>query len=165
MSIGAMLAQELEQELQTTRRLLERTPESEWEWRPHEKSMTLGALASHIVESMTWAEVLLKTDELDFDPDTYQSPEINGRAQLLALLDQASVQACALLKETEDAAMMTPWAMKKKGEVLFSMPRAAVVRSFLISHMIHHRGQLSVYFRMKDVPLPAIYGPTADEPM
>lgn len=165
MEQGKLLAQELTQEGATTRNVLEQIPEKDFGWSPHEKSMTMGRLAGHVAESLSWTDVLLGQDEFDMNPDVYKPMDPKNRAELLESFDAALSKASSLLEQTEDAHMARPWRFKSQGQLIFELPRAAVVRMFILSHLIHHRGQLSVYMRLRDIPVPSIYGPTADAPM
>ena len=165
MSIAESLLPEYDHELATTRRLLERVPEAEFDWKPHPKSMALGVLAGHIANLPFWLSATLKAPFYDLatgDPEATLAPPPSRQA-LLDGFDEKVKAARAALAATSDAEMMARWALKQGGQELFSMPRVAAVRSFVMNHLIHHRGQLSVYLRLKDVPLPPIYGPTADE--
>ena len=159
--IEAMLA-EFDHEMTLTRKLLERVPDGSFEWKPHAKSMSLGQLAQHVATIPMWGSMTLSRTELDVgaaDP----LPAATTRADLLAGFDRHVTETRATLVRTADAELMTPWTLKSGGHTVFSMPKAVVWRSFVLSHLIHHRGQLSVYLRMHDVPLPSIYGPSADE--
>jgi uncharacterized damage-inducible protein DinB len=165
MAIAAALLPEYDHELATTRRLLERVPESDLEWKPHAKSMSLGQLARHIANLAFWLSATLEASSYDLsagDNEATLAPA-TSRAMLLQEFDEKAKRARASLAAASDAEMLAPWALKNGGEEIFSMPRVAVVRSFVMNHLIHHRGQLSVYLRLRDVPLPAIYGPSADE--
>lgn len=165
MAIVDALLPEYDHELATTRRLLERVPEAEFGWKPHEKSMTLGQLAGHIATLPWWLSATLAAPFYDVTAGDKEArlETPASRETLLSDFDQKVSAARASLANTSDAEMLAPWALKSGGHEIFSMPRAAAVRSFVMNHLIHHRGQLSVYLRMKDVPLPSIYGPTADE--
>lgn len=166
MSIAQTLLPEFEQEMAGTRKTLERVPEDKLDWRPHEKSMTMGGLATHIATMMNWATVTLTQDSFDFQPEgsePYREEPVNSRAELLEKFDQALASARTALAETGDEAMMKTWSLLGGGKVLFTMPRLACLRSMIFNHMIHHRAQLCVYLRMNDVPVPALYGPSADE--
>ena len=156
---------ELAHEAATTRRLLERLPQAHLTWKPHEKSMTLGRLAGHIAEIPVRISDILEPDEYDFaagggDPHTASSV-----ADLLAFFDQSVSQATERLKKQTTDRLLATWRLKKGGKQLLEMPRMGAIRFLLLNHLIHHRGQLSVYLRLQNVPLPSIYGPTADEPM
>jgi len=149
----------------TTRRLLERLPQAHLTWKPHEKSMTLGRLAGHIAEIPVRISGMLEPDEYDFaagggDPHTASSV-----ADLLAFFDQSVSQATERLKKQTTDRLLATWRLKKGGKQLLEMPRMGAIRFMMLNHLIHHRGQLSVYLRLQNVPLPSIYGPTADEPM
>jgi uncharacterized damage-inducible protein DinB len=165
MAIAASLLPEFDHETATTRTLLERVPDAKAGWKPHNKSMSLGELAMHIANIPAWAPVTLKQTEFDTNPpggQRYTPPTYESTATLLAAYDDGVKAARAMLTAATDGEMMVPWALKSGGRTIFSMPRAAVFRSFIMNHAIHHRGQLSVYLRLCDVPLPSIYGPTAD---
>ncbi len=158
------MVEELKHEATSTRRLLERVPEEHFDWQPHEKSMSLQALASHVVDGISWALPTLAQDEMTIDPETF-TPWIGGSvAELLSKFDENVEAAVEAMSAASDERLLQPWTMKVGDQVAFSMPRVVVLRSFVLNHTIHHRGQLDVYLRLKDVPLPQIYGPTADEP-
>lgn len=165
MAIKDALLPEFDHEMGTTRRLLERTPEAELAWKPHEKSMSLGQLAGHIVNIPHWCHAILEHSSFDVasagEDARPKSPE--SVASLLAEFDKKVADARAGLAAAADAEMLAPWTFKQGGQELFTMPRVAALRSFIMNHLIHHRGQFSVYLRLKNVPLPSIYGPTADE--
>jgi uncharacterized damage-inducible protein DinB len=164
MGLSEPIAAELQREAATTRRMLERVPEEKLEWRPHEKSMTLGRLAGHIAELPSLVAATLTQDEVDFAAGNYQPFVASNVAGLLEKFDQNVAQAAELLKsKADDEHLLKSWRLKRNGQVLFEMPRAAVLRTMGLNHIIHHRGQLSVYLRLLDVPLPSVYGPTADE--
>jgi uncharacterized damage-inducible protein DinB len=165
MSIAQALLPEFDQEIRTTRALLERFPEAQAAWRPHPKSMALGQLAMHASNILTWMTHTLTRTELDLHPpggEPLTSPEFKSKAAMLELLDRNAAEARAALAGASDADMLATWTLKKGGQTVLSLPRAACVRSFVLNHHIHHRGQLSVYLRLQDVPLPSMYGPTAD---
>jgi uncharacterized damage-inducible protein DinB len=166
MSIAESILPEFDHETATTRALLERVPEAKAEWKPHAKSMSLGVLAQHIANlSYYWAPMTLRQTEFDANPPggpTNPAPQFESTARLLNVHDEGVKNVRALLLSTSDPEFMVPWTLKSGGRKLFSMPRAAVFRSFVLNHTVHHRGQLSVYLRLLDVPLPGIYGPTAD---
>jgi len=164
MSLSEPLAEELRREAATTRRMLERVPEDRLAWKPHEKSMTLGRLAGHIAELPSLFAFTLTQDEVDFATGNYQPFVASSVAGLLEKFDENVARAAELLRSrADDEYLMQTWRMKGNGQVLFEMPRAAVLRTMGLNHIIHHRGQLSVYLRLLGVPLPSVYGPTADE--
>lgn len=159
--IDALLP-EFDHEMTTTRKLLERVPEDRFDWKPHPKSFTLGQLAQHVATIPMWGRMTMSETELDLGAGGAQDP-IRTRAALLAAFDANAAGTRAALIGKTDAELMVPWTLKSDGHTIFSMPRAGVWRGFVLSHLIHHRGQLSVYLRMHDIPLPSIYGPSADE--
>jgi uncharacterized damage-inducible protein DinB len=156
---------ELAHEAATTRRLLERLPQAHLTWKPHEKSMTLGRLAGHIAEIPVRIASILEPDEFDFATGGGEPHTAKNVAELLAFFDQSVSQATEKLKKQTNDRLLATWRLKKGGKQLLEMPRMGAVRAILMNHLIHHRGQLSVYLRLQNVPLPSIYGPTADEPM
>ena len=165
MAIKDALLPEFDHEMATTRRLLERVPEAEFAWKPHARSMALGQLAGHIANLPQWCSATLATTVFDLDAlPVATGPQLPAsRAALIEEFDAKVSAARNQLTSTTDAEFMTPWTLKKGGQEVFTLPRISAIRSFVMNHLIHHRGQLSVYLRLKDVPLPSIYGPTADE--
>ncbi len=156
-----LLLAELDHELATTRKLLKRIPNDRMAWKPHEKSRSLGALGVHLAHLPNWVPLILDRLELDL-ADIPAQPADASRDEILALHEAASTTArSALVKSDPELAAL--WVLKKNGQELFAMPRLSAYRSFVVHHIVHHRGQLSVYLRLNDVPLPAMYGPTADE--
>lgn len=163
MSICGPLAAELQQEAKTTRRILERVPEASFGWKPHEKSMTLGRLAAHVAELPELILPALGQDELDFASGDFKPFVPQTTAELLEKFDRNIAAAAEALQQQPDERMGEKWRLRSGDHVLFEMPREMVVRFVGLNHVIHHRGQLSVYLRLLDVPLPSIYGPSADE--
>ena len=166
MSISASLLPEFDVEMWKTRKTLERVPEDKLDFRPHAKSMTMGGLATHIANMLGWAKITIEQDSFDYAPpgsEPYHEEPITSRAELLAKYDEALAATRAALAAVSDEAMMTDWSLLAGGKVVFTMPRVACLRSMIFSHLIHHRAQLCVYLRMNDVPVPALYGPSADE--
>lgn len=156
---------ELAHEAATTRRLLERLPAQRLTWTPHQKSMTLGRLATHIAEIPGWVGSIVEKDEFDIGASGYVPPTLSSVNEIVAMFDKNVAMATEGLKRQGNERLLANWQFKKNGQLVMQMPRLAMIRSFLMNHLIHHRGQLSVYLRLQDVPLPSIYGPTADEPM
>ena len=154
---------DVDHEFASTRRLLERIPDDKLDWRPHEKSSTLGRLATHVAELPGFALMMLTTDEVDFMKPMPKNAEARSRDEILRTFDQTSSALRERLNATDDETLRQKWTLRAGDHVLSSQPRAASLRTIGINHLIHHRGQLSVYLRMVDVPLPSIYGPTADE--
>ena len=164
MSIAEDLLPEFDHEMGSTRRTLERVDESQLAWTPHERSMTLGRLASHIAELPGWAASTLNDEFFDFAaPGGYTPHNLASRQEILDLFATCRADARAALVATPDAKLFEPWSLKRGGETIFTQPRIVVLRSWLFSHIIHHRGQLTVYLRMTGSPVPSIYGPSADE--
>ncbi len=166
MAMRDALLPEFDREMEGTRRVLERVPEDKLGWKPSEKSGTMGWLAGHVAHLPQWASMTLSTKELDISPPGSEPPlpELpKNRQDLLDWFDKYSAEARQALASASDEAMMEPWALLKGGQRIFSMPRIAVLRAFVMNHLIHHRGQLTVYLRMNGAPLPPLYGPTADE--
>ena len=157
------LAKELEHEAKTTRRFLERVPFERVDWRPHPKSLTVGELATHVVGCFGWTESIFAADHLDFDPATSRPTPPATREALLAAFDSKVERGLAVLRAASDADLDGPWRFSVLGKLYFERPRGRVLRDFTLSHLIHHRGQLSVYLRLLDVPVPGAYGPSADE--
>jgi uncharacterized damage-inducible protein DinB len=165
MNLIDLVLSELAHEAGTTRRLLERVPAQRLTWAPHKKSMTLGRLATHIAELPGWVGSIVEKDEFDIGTSGYVPPTLATVGEIVAMFDKNVAMATESLKRQGNDRLLANWQFKKSGQVMMQMPRLAMIRSFLMNHLIHHRGQLSVYLRLQDVPLPSIYGPTADEPM
>jgi uncharacterized damage-inducible protein DinB len=162
MAIKDGLLAEFDHEIGTTRRLLERVPDDRLSWKPHEKSMSLGRLATHLSDLPHWGGTILNDDSFDLASAPPNVAERASRADIITALDAAAKDTRARLDRT-DAELASPWTLKRGGHQIFSMPRATAFRTFVLYHMVHHRGQLSVYLRLNDVPVPAIYGPSAEE--
>jgi len=166
MTIGQSMLGEFDQEMQNTRKILERVPDDKWGWKPHDKSGTVGWLAGHIATLPGWTTMTIKTEELDYAPvngPSYQPPKIENRKDLLAVFDKESAEARAALASASDAELMKGWKLLAGGKEIFTMPRVACIRGFVMNHLIHHRAQLGVYFRLLNVAVPGLYGPSADE--
>ena len=164
MLIRDALLPEFDQEAATTRRVLERIPDDKFSFKPHPKSMDMASLATHVCELTNWTPETIGKDSVDlaaFDPS--QRKIAASRAELLDMFDKAVVNARTALAAAEDAQLMEPWSLKSGDKVFFTMPKVAVLRSFVFNHTVHHRAQLSVYLRLNDIPVPAMYGPSADE--
>lgn len=157
---------EFDHEMATTRRVLARVPEAKADWRPHPKSTPLGTLAQHITNLVGFGEQIVQARERDVNPPggpRYTAVPFTTTAAMLGAFDANVQSARAAIAGATDEELLRSWTLKNGDAVFFSMPRTAVLRSYLMSHLIHHRGQLSLYLRLLDVPLPSIYGPTADE--
>jgi len=166
MAIRDALLPEFEYEMATTRKTLERVPEDKTNWKPHDSSMSMGRLAGHIAEMTGFLANTFQGDSFDFAPPgaaPVQPTVMSSRKQLLELFDKNVASAKAALSKASDEEMMKTWTLMNGGKTFFAMPRIQVVRSMIMNHVIHHRGQLSVYLRMNQVPVPSIYGPSGDE--
>jgi uncharacterized damage-inducible protein DinB len=163
MNLSNAFAGELQYEAATTRKCLERVSEATFGWKPHEKSMAMGRLASHIAEMFGWVKDTVEKPELDFAATDYKPFEPKTTGELVELLDKNSNEAVEVLKQVSDETLMENWRMRNGEKIFFDMPRIAVLRGLVLKHIVHHRGQLSVYLRLNDIPVPEIYGPSADE--
>jgi len=157
------LIAELKQEAVNTRKMLERVPEDKFLWKPHEKSMTIGRLASHIAEIPVWINRTLTANEFDFATASMVRTTYENRAALLKVFDEKQAEAIAALQNTTDELLNETYSVRRGEQVMFAMPRKVMLRNFAFNHLIHHRGQLSVNLRLLDVPVPGMYGPSADE--
>ena len=165
MTKSEVLLMEFEREADKTRKTLERVPMEKAGWKPHEKSFSMGRLATHIAELPGWAEVTLNQDELDFSKMDYKPIVAETTEDLLRVFDEKRAEAVNAIKTASDEKLMSNWTMRDGDKVYFTAPKIGVLRDFVLNHTIHHRAQLGVYLRMNDVPLPQTFGPTADEPM
>jgi uncharacterized damage-inducible protein DinB len=166
MKISETLLPEFDQEMANTRKVLERVPADKFSWKPHPKSFTFGALAAHVANMPEWAGLTMQSDSFDYAPPgaaPYETPKFSTTEQLLAAFDKSVGEARAAIAAADDGKFATPWTLKAGGKDIMTMPRVAVIRSFVMNHTIHHRAQLGVYLRLNDIPVPALYGPTADE--
>lgn len=163
MALADALLPEFDHETGVTRRLLERLPDGRFAWKPHDKSMSLGRLSAHLGEVLAWLPRTVAETEVNYDSSHYQPKVFETRAEALAFFDETRKAARAALAGVSDGELMQMWSFKKDGQTVFSMPRIGIIRGMVLNHLIHHRGQLSVYLRLNDVPLPGMYGPTADE--
>ncbi|HEX8774741.1 MAG TPA: DinB family protein [Pyrinomonadaceae bacterium] len=163
MNISEPIIAELKHEGATTRRLLERVPQDALLWQPHEKSMTLGRLAAHIAGLPRLLVAALTLNEYDTNDLRAQSPAADSVSSILEAFDKNIAEALESLKTLSEERLLEPWRYRNGEQLLFEMPRLAVIRFVVLNHIVHHRGQLSVYLRLRDVPLPPVYGPTADE--
>ena len=162
MAISASLIPEFDQEMATSRIVIERVPEDKYGWKPHEKSMSAGRLASHIAEMPAWGSASTGQDFLDLAAG-FTPFEGGSREEILARFDKDVRAAHAAIAGCSDETFMKEWSLKNGDDTIMTMPKIAVVRTFVINHIIHHRGQLSVYLRLLNESVPSIYGPSADE--
>ena len=162
---ASVLFADLDQELAITRRTLERYPAGKADWKPHEKSTSLGALAVHLAMLPAFGQMILAQDEMDFIKQPYVPLPFESAADLLAIFDERVAAMRPLLAAADGPALARTWTMRAGDQVFLSAPKGALVRQLLISHIIHHRAQLGVYYRLLGVPVPSSYGPSADEAM
>ena len=166
MAISAGMLPEFDMEMAGTRKTLERIPDDKFEFKPHAKSMTMRQLAVHVATVPSWMNLTLDQSAFDYAPvggEPYQPPVVNSHKDLLEIFDRDVAKARQGLAAATDAQMMENWSLLAGGKTIFTMPRIAVLRSMVMNHLIHHRAQLGVYLRLNDVPVPALYGPSADE--
>jgi len=166
MTYSETILPEFDREMASTRKVLERVPEDKLEWQAHPRSHTIGWNANHLADLPGWAVGTLGGASLDMAPpggEPYRSPRLTKRREILDLFDRNVAEARAALAAARDEEMVQPWSLHKAGEPLFTMPKAAVIRSFVLNHIIHHRAILCVYLRLNDIPVPGMYGPSGDE--
>jgi uncharacterized damage-inducible protein DinB len=166
MKITDALLPEFDQEMASTRRTLERVPDDKLTWKPHPKSWTMGSLATHISNMTGWMTDTITKDSFDIAPagaPPYKEEPVASQKELLERFDKNVTAARAALAGASDEHLLQSWSLLATGKTLFTMPRIACIRSFVMNHVIHHRAQLGVYLRLNDIPVPAIYGPSADE--
>jgi uncharacterized damage-inducible protein DinB len=157
------LLPEFDREMGVTRRMLAAVPFTNPDWKPHTKSKSMRELSSHVVGVVRMGLFVLTVNELETGPSFQRLPDVTSSEELLKRFDELVTNVRKELTGRGDGEMMVPWSMKREGKEMFTMPRASAWRTFVISHLIHHRGQLSVYLRLNEVPVPPVYGPTADE--
>jgi uncharacterized damage-inducible protein DinB len=166
MRIADALLPEFDHEMANTRKTLERAPEEKWDWRPHAKSFTLKELANHLANIPGWIAGTFQGDSFDVAPpggEPYKDPVAATRSELLAKFDANVKAGRAAMAAADNETYMRPWTMLVGGQPMFTMPKAAVLRTWVFNHSVHHRAQLAVYLRLNDIPVPALYGPSADE--
>ena len=166
MSLGQSLLPEFDHEMANARKTLERVPEDKMRWKPHEKSMTMAALATHLAEIPRWGTVTMEQDSFDLAPPggpPYAPHILQSRQPMLELFDRNVASTRKAIADAMDDRFKGQWTLQKGGITIFSLPRIAVLRTMVMNHLIHHRAQLGVYLRMNGVAVPALYGPSADE--
>lgn len=167
MNFALSLMLEFDQELAQTRKTLERVPDSLFGWKPHEKSFTMGEMAAHIDSLLEWGLDVLTRDSYDARPEDMAANKAKApktQAELIASFDKHREQFRATLEKMDNDSFLKPWSLSVSGKNIFTIPRIAALRGMIMNHLIHHRGQLTVYFRLNDIPVPGLYGPSADEP-
>ncbi|MEW5982850.1 MAG: DinB family protein [Acidobacteriota bacterium] len=163
MALKDGLLPEFDREMAVARRAIERVDDSKFAWQPHDKSMSLGRLATHIAEIPRWGHTILSEPEFNMVSGAYTPAQAASTAEVLALFDAQVATIRSILETKTDAELTSPWTFKSDGKEVFTMPRIAAWRSWVMNHLIHHRGQLSVYLRQTGAKVPSIYGPSADE--
>lgn len=168
MKMSDVLLPEFDHEMAGTRKTLERVPEDKFGWKPHDKSMSMGELASHLANIPGWTSITLNQESFDMSPvngEHPKTPQASSVKELLEIFDKNVAEARTALANVSNEDLMKTWSLLAGGNIVLSMPRAAVLRGFVLSHNVHHRAQLGVYLRLNDVAVPSIYGPSADEAM
>jgi uncharacterized damage-inducible protein DinB len=165
MALNTALIGELKHESANTRKMLERVPTDKLNWMPHEKSMKLGRLAKHVADLPAWVERIMSADEFDFATGNFNREPPASTEDILKLSDQRVAEATKLLESASDENLNAMWTGRRGDHVMFQMPKRVALRSFAYNHVYHHRGQLSVYLRLLNIPVPGMYGPSADEVM
>jgi len=166
MTISESLLPEFDHEMANTRKTLERVPDDKFGWKPHEKSWAMGGLTTHLANLPSWAVLTINSDSFDLAPpgaEPFKMPEVKSRQAALEMFDKNVADARAALARASDEQLFKPWSLLSGGNTLMTLPKIAVLRSFVMNHIIHHRAQLGVYLRLNDIPVPSIYGPSADE--
>jgi uncharacterized damage-inducible protein DinB len=165
MGLSESLLPEFDHEMANTRKTLERVPDGKFDWKPHEKSSKMGNLAGHLANLPSWGALAISSDSFDMAPGgkPVKTPEVSSTKDVIAKFDENVAATRAAIAGAKDEEFFRPWALLSNGKTILSMPKVAVLRSFVISHIIHHRAQLGVYLRLNDIPVPSIYGPSADE--
>jgi uncharacterized damage-inducible protein DinB len=162
MPLNQALLPEFDHEMANTRKSLERIPDNKFDWKPHQKSMTLGGLAGHLATINGWVDAIIGQDSFDV-ANSPPTPKFKNRQEVLDAFDKGTVSARKAISAASDEQFMKSWSLLSKGQPIFTLPRIGVVRSFILNHGIHHRAQLGVYLRLNDIAVPSIYGPSADE--
>ena len=163
MTVAETFLPDFDHEVATTRRVLERIPEANLSWKPHEKSMTLARLAGHVAELPGFGQWVMQSEKFVAGASGYTPLVVSSRQEALQALERSAAATRAAIAAASDADLLKPWSLEAQGKTIFTIPRATALRAFMLHHLIHHRGQLSVYLRLNNVPVPSIYGPSADE--
>lgn len=166
MSISQSLLPEFDHEMANTRKTIERIPDDKLTWKAHLKSNTIGWVAAHLANIVNWADTTMTSDSFDIAPpgkEPYRTAVPDHLSEILKTFDDNLVKARAAIAAASDQDMMKPWSLLSGGQTIMTMPKIAVLRTFVLNHSIHHRAHLCVYLRLNDIPVPALYGPSADE--
>lgn len=165
MGLSNALLPEFDNEMANTRKTLERVPDNKFDWKPHEKSMAMGSLAGHLANLPSWGSLTVGSDSFDMAPggQPVTTPPLSSGKEVLATFDENVAKTREAITGASDEELFKPWSLMSNGNTILTMPKIAVLRNFVMNHMIHHRAQLGVYLRLNDLPVPSIYGPSADE--
>lgn len=165
MGLSEALLPEFDHEMANTRKTLERVPDEKFAWKPHEKSSKMGNLAGHLANLPSWGTLTIGSDSFDMAPggQPVKTPELSSTKDVLEKFDENVAATRAAIAGASDQDLFKPWTLLSNGNTILTMPKVGVLRSFVMSHIIHHRAQLGVYLRLNDIPVPSIYGPSADE--
>ncbi len=165
MAISKSLLPEFDNEMSNTRKTLERVPDEKFAWKPHEKSSPMGELATHLANLPSWGSLTLSSDAFDLAPGgvPVKTPELSNTSAVLQKFDENVTATRAAMEAASDEELFQKWTLQRDGNTIMTLPKIAVLRGFVMNHMIHHRAQLGVYLRLNDIPVPSIYGPSADE--
>ena len=165
MGLSESLLPEFDHEMANTRKTLERVPDDKFGWKPHEKSFAMGNLAGHLANLPSWGNVAISSDSFDMAPEgkPLKTPELSSTKSVLEKFDENVAATRTAIAGAKDEDLFKPWTLMSNGNTILTMPKIAVLRSFVMNHIIHHRAQLGVYLRLNDIPVPSIYGPSADE--
>jgi len=165
MAIGKSLLPEFDYEMANTRKTLERVPDDKWDWKPHDKSSPMGNLATHLANLPSWGTLAVSSDSFDLAPggQPVRTPGLSSTEAVLAKFDENVAATRAAIASVNDEELFKQWTLLSNRKTIMTLPKIAVLRSFVVNHMIHHRAQLGVYLRLNDIPVPSIYGPSADE--
>lgn len=161
MTYAEMILPEFDEEMASTRKVLERVPEDKLDWRPHAKSNTIGWNANHLADIPAWVEGTFT--QTSYAVEGYQSPKLTSRQEILDLFDRNAAAARGVIAAVKDEDLGTQWSLVQGGQPILTMPRFLVMRSFVLNHLVHHRAILCVYLRLNDIPVPGLYGPSGDE--
>jgi uncharacterized damage-inducible protein DinB len=165
MGLSESLLPEFDHEMANTRKTLERVPDDKFDWKPHEKSSPMGSLAGHLANLPSWGSLTIGSDSFDLAPggEAVKTPALSSGKDVLVTFDDNVAKTRSAIAGASDQELFKPWTLMSNGNTILTMPKIAVLRSFVMNHMIHHRAQLGVYLRLNDIPVPSIYGPSADE--
>ena len=165
MGLSNALLPEFDYEMANARKTLERVPDDRFDWKPHDKSFAMGGLASHLANLPSWGTIAIGSDSFDLAPggEVVKTPALGSTQDVLAVFDENVAKTRAAIAGASDAELFKHWTLMSNGKTVMTLPKIAVLRSFVMNHLIHHRAQLGVYLRLNDIPVPSIYGPSADE--